>query len=105
MDMFPLRLNVFALYFQHSVKGPLDFVLIRTLPGLGNVKKKCYFGHVACLIASEVATVPRVLMQDKPAYIFFLPEGEPDETNVHRAVVPCRYDISTQRANEIDADD
>ncbi len=38
---------------------------------LGNVRKKCYFGHVACLIASGVANVPRVLMQDKPAYIIF----------------------------------
>jgi hypothetical protein len=31
MDMLPLRLSVFAGYFQLSVKSPLNFVLIKTL--------------------------------------------------------------------------
>ena len=37
MDMFPLRLSVFAQCFQLSVKSPLDFVLIKALPNLMNV--------------------------------------------------------------------
>ena len=57
MDMFPLRLSVFARYFQLSVKSPLDFVQIKTLPNAPFFPYRIprfFFSMITC-ISTEAA--------------------------------------------------